>query len=45
MTPADAAKQAKKPLCDLITQYRPVGLKAVLAAALQAKAKPVKRPA
>ena len=45
MTTADAGPQAKKPLSDLINQYRPVGLKAVLAAALQVKAKPTKRPA
>lgn len=40
----DSAKSA-----NLIEQYRPLGLKAVLAAALQAKAKPatklIKRPA
>ncbi len=40
----------KPPAADLVAQYRPLGLKAVLAAALQAKAKPVaakrvKRPA
>ena len=47
-----AAKTAEPnpPAADLITKYRPLGLKAVLAAALQIKAKPagaklVKRPA
>lgn len=38
-----------KTSADLVEQYRPLGLKAVLAAALQAKAKPAatlkKRPA
>jgi hypothetical protein len=37
-----AAKTAerKPPPSDLLTKYRPLGLKAVLAAALQVKAKP-----
>ncbi|WP_085031961.1 hypothetical protein [Ensifer aridi] len=46
-----AAKTAERnpPPSDLLTKYRPLGLKAVLAAALQVKAKPagkkvVKRP-
>ncbi|WP_200953657.1 MULTISPECIES: hypothetical protein [Rhizobium/Agrobacterium group] len=30
---------------NLVEQYRPLGLKAVLAAALQIKPKPVKKPA
>ena len=47
--PAKTTNQ-KPPAADLVAQYRPLGLKAVLAAALQAKAKPVaakrvKRPA
>lgn len=36
-----AAETAQKPTIDLIQQYRPLGLKAVLAAALQIKGKPV----
>jgi hypothetical protein len=49
-SPREASRRAKmkaakttdyKPLvADLVTKYRPLGLKAVLAAALQAKAKP-----
>ena len=31
---------SKPPAADLVAQYRPLGLKAVLAACLQAKAKP-----
>nr|WP_225165235.1 hypothetical protein [Ensifer sp. IC4062] len=31
--------ETKPPVADLVTLYRPLGLKAVLAAALQAKAK------
>ncbi|WEX78460.1 hypothetical protein PYH37_003351 [Sinorhizobium numidicum] len=31
---------SKPPAADLVAQYRPLGLKAVLAAALQAKVKP-----
>lgn len=34
------AKTVKKPTTDLVQQYRPLGLKAVLAAALQIKGKP-----
>jgi len=30
---------------ELVKQYRPLGLKAVLAAALQVKPKPIKKPA
>ncbi|AUX75746.1 MULTISPECIES: hypothetical protein [Sinorhizobium] len=37
---------SKRAAADLVAKYRPVGLKAVLAAALQAKAKPAgKKPA
>ncbi|MDO9417526.1 hypothetical protein [Pararhizobium sp.] len=40
MSTLKAAEAAKKPTTDLVNQYRPLGLKAVLAAALQIKAKP-----
>ncbi len=44
MTPKKpSADQSVKP--DLSTNYRPLGLKAVLAAALMVKAKPVKKMA
>ena len=35
--------ETKPPATDLLAQYRPLGLKAVLAAALQAKVKPAGR--
>ncbi len=35
-----AAKTTRPPSADLVTKYRPLGIKAVLAAALQAKVKP-----
>ncbi|WP_172751332.1 hypothetical protein [Ensifer sp. LCM 4579] len=35
-----AATTTKPPAADLVTKYRPLGIKAVLAAALQVKAKP-----
>ncbi|MCF3641555.1 hypothetical protein LXM94_16400 [Rhizobium sp. TRM95111] len=37
-------KPAGKPAADLVSQYRPLGLKAVLAAALQLKARPAAKP-
>jgi hypothetical protein len=38
-------KNSPRAAANLVEQYRPLGLKAVLAAALQVKAKPVKKPA
>ncbi|PDT85313.1 hypothetical protein [Sinorhizobium sp. BJ1] len=39
-TPGSTTSGSKPAAADLVAKYRPVGLKAVLAAALQAKAKP-----
>ncbi|MBW9066047.1 hypothetical protein JNB71_22320 [Rhizobium herbae] len=38
-------KHSPREAANLVEQYRPLGLKAVLAAALQVKPKPVKKPA
>jgi len=38
-------KTSPRAAANLVEQYRPLGLKAVLAAALQIKPKPVKKPA
>ncbi|MCV9965883.1 hypothetical protein OIU34_28840 [Pararhizobium sp. BT-229] len=38
-------KNSPRAAANLVEQYRPLGLKAVLAAALQIKPKPVKKPA
>ncbi len=38
-------KNSPRTAANLVEQYRPLGLKAVLAAALQVKAKPVRKPA
>ncbi|WP_200952150.1 hypothetical protein [Rhizobium sp. Root482] len=38
-------KNSPRPAADLVEQYRPLGLKAVLAAALQVKPKPIKKAA
>ncbi|WP_164491902.1 MULTISPECIES: hypothetical protein [unclassified Rhizobium] len=37
-------KNSPRTAANLVEQYRPLGLKAVLAAALQVKPKPVKKP-
>jgi hypothetical protein len=44
MTVQKSDKAEKRPTANLIEQYRPLGLKAVLAAALQLKPKPKKKP-
>lgn len=44
MTTAEKIDTARKPTADLVSQYRPLGLKAVLAAALQIKGKQPLRP-
>jgi hypothetical protein len=38
-------KNSPRDAANLVEKYRPLGLKAVLAAALQVKPKPVKKPA
>ncbi|WP_200951810.1 hypothetical protein [Rhizobium sp. Leaf453] len=37
-------KNSPRTAANLVEQYRPLGLRAVLAAALQVKPKPVKKP-
>ena len=44
MRASESDKKSPRPAADLVDQYRPLGLKAVLAAALQVKPKPAKTP-
>ncbi|WP_175552102.1 hypothetical protein [Pararhizobium antarcticum] len=44
MSGINSDKKSPRPAENLVQQYRPLGLKAVLAAALQVKKKPVMAP-
>lgn len=45
MSATKTEKTSPSTAANLVERYRPVGLKAVLAAALQSKPKPIKKPA